>query len=295
LCLAQSPTRPNAASSKPFNGNATGCHGPPGSPRVRVSPLAISSVVVAEIALSRARASPFWSVRQTMGKLEILRNHSIFGKLPRTMIERLGSQATTRRVRRGKTIFTKGDAGTELMAVLSGSVKISVSAADGRETVLNVIHKGEIFGEIALLDGRPRTADAIAMSDCELMIIERRDFIPFVREHPEVALKLIEILCTRLRRTSAQVEDVMYLNLPARLARAVLRLADESGGAFPRKISVTQREISQMIGMSRESTNKQLRTWVRAKWVMLERGGIVVIRPDALANIAARGLESELA
>src|SRR5207249_7695950 len=136
--------------------------GPPGSPRVRVSPLAISSVVVAEIALSRARASPFWSVRQTMGKLEILRNHSIFGKLPRTMIERLGSQATTRRVRRGKTIFTKGEAGTELMAVLSGSVKISVSAADGRETVLNVIHKGEIFGEIVLLDGRPRTADAIA-------------------------------------------------------------------------------------------------------------------------------------
>ena len=87
----------------------------------------------------------------------------------------------------------------------------------------------------------------------------------------------------------------MYLNLQARLARAVLRLADESGGAFPRKISVTQREISQMIGMSRESTNKQLRAWVRAKWVMLERGGIVVIRPDALANIAARGLESELA
>ena len=234
-------------------------------------------------------------VRPIVSNLDILRNHSIFGKLPGSMIERLASYLRTQSVRRGATIFAKGDAGTALMGVLSGKVKISVPAANGRETVLNVIHEGEIFGEIALLDGSPRSADAVALTNCKLMIIERRDFIPFVREHPEVALKLIEILCTRLRRTSAQVEDVMYLNLPARLARAVLRLADESGGAFPRKISVTQREISQMIGMSRESTNKQLRTWVRAKWVMLERGGIVVIRPDALANIAARGLESELA
>jgi len=80
------------------------------------------------------------------------------------------------------------------MAVLSGRVKISVTATDGRETIFNVIHEGEIFAEIALLDGRPRTAEAVAMSDCRLMMIERRDFIPVLREYPEVAIKLIEIL-----------------------------------------------------------------------------------------------------
>lgn len=181
------------------------------------------------------------------------------------------------------------------MAVLSGRVKICVTAPNGRETVLNVIHEGEIFGEIALLDGRPRTADAVAMSDCQLMIIERRDFVPFVREHPPVALKLIEVLCARLRRTSQQVEDVMYHNLPARLAKVMLRLANEAGGVWPRKISVTQRDIGQMIGMSRESTNKQLRVWARAKWIRLERGNIVLLQPDALSEIASNGPESELA
>jgi len=225
-------------------------------------------------------------VRRTVSMLEILCNHAIFGKLPKTMIERLCSRLTRRKVARGTTIFAKGDAGAELMGVLAGSVKISVPAADGREAVLNVIHKGEIFGEIALLDGRPRTADAVAMSDCELMVIERRDFIPFVREQPEVALKLIEVLCARLRRTSEQVEDVMFLNLRTRLAKLVLRLADQAEGPSPRRISVTQREISQMIGMSRESINKQLRAWAEAKWVRLQRGGIVVLRPDALSDLA---------
>jgi CRP-like cAMP-binding protein len=181
------------------------------------------------------------------------------------------------------------------MAVLSGSVRISVTAPSGRETVLNVIHAGEIFGEIALLDGHPRTADAVAVTDCELMVIERRDFIPFVRDNPEVAVRLIEVLCARLRRTTQQIEDVTSLNLPARLARLLLRLANEAGGASQVKISVSQKEIGQMIGISRESTNKQLRSWARAKWVRLERGGIVLLKPDALADLARDGLESDFA
>ena len=116
-----------------------------------------------------------------------------------------------------------------------------------------------------------------------------------MHEHPEVGLKLIEVLCGRLRRTTQQVEVVTSLNLPARLANVVLRLADEAGGASQGKISVSQREIGQMIGMSRESTNKQLRSWARAKWVRLERGSIVLLQPDALADLARNGLESDLA
>jgi len=105
-----------------------------------------------------------------------------------------------------------------------------------------------------------------------------------LREHPELAFKVIEILCARLRQTSEQVEDLMFLDLPTRLAKAVSRLVDEAGGTWPRKISITQRELSQLIGMSRESTNKQLRSWAQAGWIRLERGCIVVLRPDALAR-----------
>ena len=223
-----------------------------------------------------------------MNNLAILRYHPICGELPRATIERLCSCLTTRKARRGTTIFAKGDAGTELIAVLSGRVKISVPSPDGREAVLNVVHESEVFGEIALLDGRPRTADAVAITDCKLMIIERRSFLPLLYEQPDVAIKLIEILCVRLRRTSEQVEDVMFLNLRTRMAKLVLRLADEAEGPFPRKILVTQQEMSRMIGVSRESINKQLRFWAHAKWVRLERGGIVVLKPDALTDIVGK-------
>src|SRR5262245_17386251 len=108
---------------------------------------------------------------RAVDRLAMLREHSLFGALGPEVIERLGSYMTTRTVRRGATIFAKGDPGTGLMGVLSGTVKISVLSADGREAVLNLIRQGEVFGEIALLDGRPRTADAIAMTDCELVVI----------------------------------------------------------------------------------------------------------------------------
>lgn len=245
------------------------------------------------MALSRARAI-CW-VQSAVSNLSILRDHSIFGKLPGAAIERLSSHLRTRKVGRGAMIFAKGEAGTALMAVISGCVRICVTSPNGRETVLNLISEGEIFGEVALLDGHSRTADAVAISDCELMVIERRDFIPFLRDNPEVAIKLIEVLCARLRRTSQQVEDVISLNLPGRLAKMVLRLAKEASASSQGRILVSQREIGQMIGMSRESINKQLQAWARAKWVRLERGSIVLLQPGPLAELAGNGLEPELA
>jgi CRP/FNR family transcriptional regulator, cyclic AMP receptor protein len=233
---------------------------------------------------------------RVLDKLAPLRNHPLFREFPPAVIEHFGTYMTRRSVRRGATIFAKGDPGTGLMAVLWGSVKISVPTADGREAVLNIINPGEIFGEIALLDGRPRTADAAAMDDCELMVIDRRDFIPFLREQPDIALKFIEILCARIRHTSEQVEDVMYLSFPGRLAKTLLQL---TGGpeapAAHRNVRITQRELSSIIGMSRESTNKQLRAWENRKWVRLQRGGIAVLNPAALAKLAEAGLESALA
>jgi CRP-like cAMP-binding protein len=151
-----------------------------------------------------------------------------------------------------------------------------------------LISDGAIFGEIALLDGLPRSADATAITDCELMMIERRNFIPLVNEQPEMATRLIELLCGRLRQTTEQLEDVMFLNLPGRLAKTLLQLA-KSAKPTPRgpRIALTQSDIGKMIGISRESTNKQLRAWQDRKWLLLERGGIVILAPDALAEVAS--------
>ena len=222
-------------------------------------------------------------------KLSLLRNHPLFSDLPPAALEHLGSYMKTRKVEKGATIFSKGDPGPGLMGVLAGTVKVTVASADGKDIVLNVFHEGDIFGEIALLDGRPRTADAIAVSDCELAVIERREFIPFLRDQPDVALKFIEILCARLRHTSEQVQDVSFLNLPTRLAKALVQLSAEGPGRG--RVPITQRELSEIIGRSRESTNKQLRAWARRGWLKLERGGLTVLAPDKLAAAAAAGSE----
>ncbi|HEY7248631.1 MAG TPA: Crp/Fnr family transcriptional regulator [Xanthobacteraceae bacterium] len=225
-------------------------------------------------------------------KLALLRNHALFGQLPPRVIEHLGSYMRKRTLARGETIFAKGDPGSGLMGVLTGSVKITVPSVDGRDIVLNIIHPGEIFGEIALLDGRPRTADATAMSDCELMVIERRDFIPFLRSQPDLIMQIVEILCSRLRATTEQVQDVTFLDLPTRLAKALLRLVrEDEGAAADSKLTITQRELSQVIGRSRESTNKQLRIWAKQGWVRLQRGAVTVLQPDKLVEIAAEAVE----
>jgi len=224
---------------------------------------------------------------KSVDKLAVLRNDPLFGELGTDTLTRLASYAHTKAVAAGTRIFEKGDAGTSLFAVLRGTVRISNQSADGKDAVLNMISAGGIFGEIALLDGQPRTADAVAVSDSELMQIDRRDFVPLVTQHPEIALKLIEILCGRIRRTSEQVEDMTFLDLPGRLAKTLLWLSAQSGAPLPRKVSITQREIGQIIGMSRESTNKQLREWEDKKWIRLERGGVVILSPDRLAEIVA--------
>jgi CRP-like cAMP-binding protein len=224
-------------------------------------------------------------------KQAILRAHPLFGQLGADAVNRLASYAHTKSFPSGARIFEKGDPGTSLFAVCSGTVKISNQSTSGKDAVFNLIPAGAIFGEIALLDGEARTADAFALTNCELMVIDRRDFVPLVSQHPEIALKLIEILCQRIRRTSEQVEDVTFLDLPGRLAKTLLRLSADSG-AQSRKVSITQREIGQMIGMSRESTNKQLREWEENKWVKLERGGVIVLDRRPLMEIVSAADES---
>ena len=156
--------------------------------------------------------------------------------------------------------------------------------------MFNVLGEGAIVGEITLLDGKPRTADATAVTDCELFVIERRDFLPLMREEPEIALKIIEILCSKLRRTTQQAEEVMFLDLPSRLAKALLRLVDgDTAGMQERKVTITQKDLGNLIGMSRESTNKQLRIWEDKKWVRLERNAVVILAIDSLAAIAEDG------
>jgi CRP-like cAMP-binding protein len=230
-----------------------------------------------------------------LDKIAFLRHHPLFREFSSSVIEEFASHMRRRAVSRGTTIFSKGEAGTGLFGVIGGAVKISVLSAEGKELVINIIQPGEIFGEIALLDGGPRTANATAVSDCQLFVLERRDFIPLLQRQPDIAVKFIEILCRRLRRTSGQLEDAIFLDLPSRLAKTLLQLGHAAGKPdAARRLAITQRDIGQMIGVSRESINKQLRDWAERGWIRLERGAITILKPNLLAEVIKQDSESDL-
>src|SRR5215471_15424403 len=220
-------------------------------------------------------------------KLSVLRQHLFFRDLEPEALDQLCRYAKHTVLKRGATIFAKDDPGNSLYAVISGTVKISISSPDGRNAILNLIGPGELFGEMAVLDGQPRSADATANTNCEIFVVDRRDFLPFVRSQPTLAMKFIELLCTRIRKTSDQVEQVILQDLPGRLASALLGLTENRRLDAERStIAITQQEISEMVGMSRESINKQLRAWALRNWVRLEFGAIVILNALALRELA---------
>jgi len=231
------------------------------------------------------------STQNPLDKGSLLRAHPFFTGLDGRIVERLIPHALTRRVKKGALLFRKGDAGTNLYAVCAGAVRVSSPSEQGKDAVFNLIVPGEIFGEIAFLDGGLRTADAVMIESGELMVIERRDFLPLLQDYPELALRLLEILCGRLRHTSEQVEDIVFLGLKARLAKALLYLYEHSSSKPSQKLKVTQREISQLIGVSRESANKQLRVWERQKLLKLERGGLSILSPTTLKRLASENTD----
>ncbi len=208
--------------------------------------------------------------------------HFLFRPLEPDARRRIVGYARTKRYAAGETIFLKGSAGTGMMAVLSGEVRISAPSRQGKEIVLNVILPGEVFGEMALLTGRERTADATALTDCELLVLERREVLGFLETNPKTCLKLLEILCEKLRRTTEQVEDVVFLQLPNRMAKAVLRLTKRDGD----QVKLSQRELANLVGGTRESMNKYLGAWKRDEVVTIEDGVITVHDRAALELIA---------
>jgi len=213
-------------------------------------------------------------------KRRIFEGHFLFGKLTPDEIDTLLHYARVERYPAGEEIYAKGSPGQSMMAVLRGTAKMTSVSRDGKEIVLNIMHPGEIFGEIALLDGEERSADAVAMTDCEILVLHRRDFMPLLEKRADICLILLRILCQRLRQTSEQVEDVLFRHLESRVAKALLHLAE--GATLPAVpgspigLHVSQRELGNMAGGSRESVNKILQSWHKAGWIELGKGTIVI-------------------
>jgi CRP-like cAMP-binding protein len=194
--------------------------------------------------------------------------------------------AADRFVPRGSSVFQKGDEGSSMMAVLRGRLRVSSVSSEGKEVTLNVIDAGGIVGEIALLDGQPRSADVTAQEDTDLLVVERRQFLPFLRSNEDLYLRLIATLCERLRHTSMALEELALFDLPARLARLLLKLGRDYGRPGPTglriDIKLSQRDLATLVASSRESVNKQLKLWRDDSVVDLDGGYLILRRPAEL-------------
>jgi CRP/FNR family cyclic AMP-dependent transcriptional regulator len=220
-------------------------------------------------------------------KRDLFKDHALLGKLPPEHLDALLLRARVERFAAGSEIFSEGSAGRSMMAILSGSVRISASSRGGHAIVLSILQPGEVFGEIALIDGRNRTADATAIADSQLLVLDHRDFLPFLERRADLCILLLKLLCQRLREADRQIAEIMFGRLEDRLAKALTRLA--KGAMTPGSdgraatLRISQQELAGMVGASRESVNKLLRLW--ASEGLLGLGKRLIEIPD-IASIA---------
>lgn len=219
-------------------------------------------------------------------KRAALLSNPLFQALKPDELDEILRLSSERRVPRGTSLFQKGDAGSFMMAVLVGRVRVSSVSVEGKEITLRFINPGEVLGEIALLDGKPRSADCSAIEQTTLLVLERRHFLPFLRRNEDLYLRLLAGLCEKLRQTSTALEELALFDLPARLARVLLKLASDYGRQCGKGIRIgvkmSQRELSNLVASSRESVNKQLRIWRDDGVVDIDAGYLILLRPEEL-------------
>jgi CRP-like cAMP-binding protein len=220
----------------------------------------------------------------------VLQRNYLFRGLRDAALERIAGLASRRSYKKGAVIFAQGERGDALFGVVAGRVRISASGAGGQEVFLNIMEPGDTFGEIAVMDGLPRTAGATAIDHATVIIIKRADLLQLLEREPRLAIHLLKLLCERLRWTSELVEESAFLTGPARLAKRLLILASLHGratGIGRLELRISQAELARFLGISRQIVNQHLSEWRRHSWVELGRSLIVIKNPEALRKMIA--------
>lgn len=214
--------------------------------------------------------------------VRLLSVNAFFSGMGPAALEAISDLCVTRSLSTGEVLFFKGDPGDALYAVRRGQIRIDTGTEAGRRLTLNLLGGGDVFGEVALLDGQPRTADAIATEPTELFMVRRRDFVDCLARNSTVALQVIELLCERIRYMSSRFEESTLLPLSARLARRLEMLAEDFGS----DISVSQEELAVFVGSTRESVNRQLQAWKRTGLLEIGRSRVRLTDREGLSSAA---------
>ena len=212
----------------------------------------------------------------------ILKMNPMFSDLGSDELQRLSNLCHTQHLGVGEVLFQKGDSGDALFGIRRGQIRIETGAADGSRLTLNFMGPGELFGEVAVLDSQSRTADAAAAEATELFVLRREDFLSFLEREPKVAIKIIQLLCQRIRWQSERMEESVLQPLPVRLARRLCALADDFGS----EVHISQEQLGVFVGAARESVNRQLQLWRKDGILDLQRGRILLQNLTKLTALA---------
>ena len=214
----------------------------------------------------------------------------LFSALDAEAAAALRASMAEMRVQRGGIIFAEGEAGERMYVVLDGTVKLGQTSPDGRESLLAVLGPGEVFGELSLFDPGPRTATATAVTDTVVVGLGHADLRPWLTGRPEVAESLLQALAQRLRSTNEALADLVFSDVPGRVAKQLLDLADKFGQPGPDGVLVhhdlTQEELAQLVGASRETVNKALADFTQRGWVEVDQRQVLLIDMERLARRA---------
>ena len=218
----------------------------------------------------------------------VVERDSLFRGLPKATLARIAALGSRRIYEKEEIVFLRGDPGDSLCGVVSGRVRISASLSTGKEVFLNIMEAGDSFGEIALLDGEPRTATATAMVRTELIVFKREQFLALLSTEPQLAAHLIRLLCKRVRWTAQSMEDSALLSVPARMAKRLLSLMHVNGRSTPAgiRLAISQEELAQFLGVSRQIVNQYLQVWKAYGWIVSGRGHLTICRASSLQALA---------
>ena len=216
----------------------------------------------------------------------VLRRAPLFNALDDDSAAALQAGVTIVQLARAERLFEEGASGDQLYVILDGKIKLTRAAADGRENLLSVLGPGEMFGELSLFDPRPRTASAIAVTDSRLAAFAHANLRNWLTGRPDVALHLLQALAQRLRRANDVMADLVFTDVPGRVAKALLDLADRFGTEQEDGLHVnhdlTQEELAQLVGASRETVNKALADFAARGWLQLAAKSVLLIEPERL-------------
>ncbi|WP_412099613.1 CRP-like cAMP-activated global transcriptional regulator GlxR [Corynebacterium aurimucosum] len=224
------------------------------------------------------------------GVQDILSRAGIFQGVDPVAVQNLIEQMETVRFPRGTTIFEEGEPGDRLYIITSGKIKLARHAPDGRENLLTVMGPSDMFGELSIFDPGPRTSSAVCVTEVTAATMNSEMLKQWVADHPAIAQQLLRVLARRLRRTNANLADLIFTDVPGRVAKTLLQLANrfgtQEGGALRVNHDLTQEEIAQLVGASRETVNKALATFAHRGWIRLEGKSVLIVDTEHLARRA---------